>query len=95
MIPVPRITTMLRIYDDAHLRRRFTLKRTQMLMLFAGGAASGLWLAHDGIALADAATAAPAPLAPMVARWCSDDTPGGLRLDCGLSLPQPADAASR
>jgi hypothetical protein len=52
---------MLRIYDDAHLRRRFTLKRTQMLMLFAGGAASGLWLAHDGIALADAATAAPAP----------------------------------
>ncbi len=78
---------MLRIYDDKQIRRRFTLKRTQMLMLFAGGAASGLWLAHNGgaVAVADAAIALPDSGPALMTRWCDADREAGLRFDCGLS----------
>jgi hypothetical protein len=82
--------TMLRIYDEALIRRRYTLKRLQMFVLFGGGALCGLWLAqHGGSALlteAIAARAADTP--PVAARWCTGETTPGLRLDCSLSVPE-------
>ena len=78
---------MLRIYDDAHIRRRFTLKRAQMLMLFAGGTICGLWLAHNGgaVAVADAASAVPTSRPVLTTRWCGSETATGLRFDCKLA----------
>jgi hypothetical protein len=81
---------MLRIYDDAVIHRRYRLKRLHMLVLFAGGALSGLWLAqHGGSALLTDAIAARAPDTPTItARWCNGEAAPGLRLDCSLSLPE-------
>lgn len=80
---------MLRIYDDAQIRRRFTLKRAQMLMLFVGGAACGLWIAHNGgaVAIAEAAGTAADTGPALTTRWCTDETATGLRFDCRLAEP--------
>lgn len=90
-------TTMLRIYDDTQIRRRFTLKRAQMLMLFAGGAVSGLWLANNGggVAIADAANALHDSGPALTTRWCDAALDTGLRFDCALSagLVLPAEGS--
>jgi hypothetical protein len=81
---------MLRIYDDTLIRRRYTLKRVQMLVLFGGGALCGLWLAQHGGSglLTEAIAARAADTAPVAARWCTGEAAPGLRLDCRLSVPE-------
>ena len=79
---------MLRIYDDAVLRRRLALSRARAIMLFVAGTASGLWMAHSGgTSLVTEAIAADPARQPPAAAWCDDPAGHGLRLDCRLSLP--------
>ncbi len=81
---------MLRIYDETQIRRRSRLKRLQMLVLFGGGALSGLWLAQHGggALLTDAIAAHTAEPPAITARWCDGTAAPGLRLDCSLSIPE-------
>ena len=81
---------MLRIYDEALIHRRHRLKRLQMLVIFGGGALSGLWLAQNGgvTLLTDANAARPSDTPTLAARWCDGKATPGLRLDCRLSIPE-------
>ncbi len=81
---------MLRIYDDKQISRRTTLKRVQMVVLFAGGTACGLWLsggeAVTGL-MPEALAAQPVMEASAVSGCGAERNGIGLRLDCQLSVP--------